>query len=281
VSNPTVIPGPQVGLNEIIDAYTLKRQEERNKDSKYNPLRPSAAGKCEMELGYEFMEFRGHAKYEKESMSAPTVRLLDLGHHIERAAISNMYDAFGEMDAPIKIKYKQQVLSLGKMPDGTYLEGSMDLGVEAEKWKILIDWKSKSDKYSQFWKSSWDEFIEKLVATGYAVKFGEDAVYITDLEKFLAEYNDPWFSSNLLQLNLYAASDFIKDRGFNICSIMQYNKNDSRIREVRFVPNEAVAQKTKDKFNRVQAAVDTKQSIEDLNVGSVTSAASAGPRMPL
>lgn len=258
------IPGPEVGLNELIDAFTLQKQEENAKKEKYNPLRPSAAGKCEKELGYEFEEFRGFAAHEREPMSAPTVRLLDLGHHIERAAISNMYDAFGEMDFPIKIRYKQQVLSISKLPDGTYLEGSMDLGIEGKGWKMLIDWKSKGDKYSQFFKSSWDEFIEKLTETGHAVKFGEDAVYITDLEKFLEAYNDPWFSANLFQLNLYADSDFLKDRDFNLCSIMQYNKNDSRIREIRFVPSSRVAAETKAKFERVQRTVDTDKSAANL-----------------
>lgn len=259
------IPGPQFGLNEIIDAYTVKYEEERKKKEKYHPLRPSSAGKCERELGHEYMEYQGHATYEREPMSASTVRLLNLGHHIERAAIGNMYDAFGEMDAPIKIRYKQQTLSLGKLPDGRFLEGSMDLGVEGDQWKILIDWKSKGDKYSSYFKSSWDEFVEKLVSTGFAASFGVDAVYITDLEKFLEAFDDVFFAANLLQLNLYANADFMKERGFGICSIMQYNKNDSRIREVRFVPSEAVAIKVKEKFDRVQKTVDDTKSVEGLN----------------
>jgi hypothetical protein len=46
--------------------------------------------------------------------------------------------------------------------------------------------------------------------------------------------------------------------------VLQYNKSDSRIREVRFVPSDEVAQRTKDKFIKVAATVDAEKSVENL-----------------
>lgn len=261
MSNETAfkIPGPEFGLNEIMDAFT-----QTESDYKFNPLRPSSAGKCERELGYELMEFRGHAKYEKESMPAATKRLLDFGDKVEWHANDHLYKAFARMPKPPLIKYKQHTLSFLKFPDGTFLEGKLDLCIEINGELIVCDWKSKGDKHSQAYKTSWDEFPEKLVSTGHATSFGKDAVFITDLAAFLNQSNDPFFANNLCQLNFYACSDFLRERGCKLASILQYNKNDSRIREIRFEPSKAVYEQTKEKFLRVHAAIETDKSVEGL-----------------
>ncbi len=203
------------------------------------------------------MQFRGLAKYETEPNSASVHRLLNLGNAVERQLNYDMSDAFRHAPTPVDVKYKQQTLSFFKFTDGTWLEGNIDGVIVAEKWRILIDIKSKADKYSQFYKSSWDEFIEKLESTGHAKRFGTDAAFITDLEKFLACEQDVFFSNNLYQLNFYACNQFLQERGINLASVLQYNKNDSRLREIRFVPSQAVYEKTKEKFLRVQDDVDT------------------------
>lgn len=260
------IPGPSMGLNEIINALTQQLIQDRaDTPSKYNPLRPSSAGKCERELGYEFMQFRGLAKYETENNSADTHRLLNLGNAVERQLFYDMSDAFKKAPAPVEIKYKQQTLSFFQFHDGTWLEGNIDGVIQTDQWKIVIDIKSKGDKYSQFYKSSWDEFVEKLENTGFAKKFGEDAVFITDLARFIETEKDVFFNNNLYQLNFYACNPFLKERGINLASIVQYNKNDSRIREIRFVPSEVVYEKTKAKFLRVAATVDQEKSVQNLN----------------
>lgn len=260
------IPGPSMGLNEIVDALTHKLIQERSETpSKYNPLRPSSAGKCERELGYEFMQHRGLAKYDTEQNSADVHRLLNLGNAIERQLFWDMGDAFKKAPEPVEIKYKQQTLSFFKFADGTWLEGNIDGVIQTSRWKILIDIKSKGDKYSQFYKSSWDEFIEKLEKTGHAKKFGDDAVFITDVDKFVEMETDVFFSNNLYQLNFYACNPFLMERGINLASVFQYNKNDSRIREIRFVPSPALYEKTKTKFMKVQEVIDREKSIENLN----------------
>ncbi len=258
------IPGPQMGLNEIVDAFTHQLIEEQNNNKRWNPLRPSSAGKCERELGYEYMEFKGHAKYPTESKPPAVHRLLNLGSNIEYHANQEMYKAFAKSPTPIRIKYKQQSVSICRLHDGTLIEGSIDLWIETENWRCMADWKSKSDKYSQFYKSSWDEFVSKQVATGFAVKIGEDAVHITDLEQYLKTSSDPFFNNNLYQLNMYASTEFAKERNITFCSIMQYNKNDSRIREIRFVPTESVAAKSREKFQKVALTIDTEKSVESL-----------------
>lgn len=254
-----------MGLNEIIDTLTHQLISERaEKPSKYNPLRPSSAGKCTRELGYEFMQFRGFAKYQTELNSPDVHRLLNLGNAIERQLFWDMGDAFKFAPKPIDIKYKQQTLSFFEFKDGTRMEGNIDGVIQTDQWKILIDIKSKGDKYSQFYKSSWDEFIEKLAGTGHVVKFGDDAVYITDLEKFITTEKDVFFNNNLYQLNFYACNEFMRERGINLCAIVQYNKNDSRIREIRFSPSENLFEKTKSKFMAVQEIVDELKSPETL-----------------
>lgn len=264
------IPGPAYGLNEIVDAYTVQVIEKQAKENlkKFNPLRPSSAGKCERELGYEYMEYLGHASYEKEPKEPSVHRLLNLGHSIEYHAIQEMKEAFSQMtDRPIEIKYKQQVVTLFKLDSGRIIEGSIDLWLQTDLWKCIADLKSVKDKYSQFYKSSWDEFVEGLLQTKHAVSFGDNAVYITDLEKFLEAYDDgsEFFSKNLYQLNSYGCSSFAEERGVTFCSIMQYNKNDSRLREIRFVPSKAVAKQTELKFKKVASQVETHKSVENLN----------------
>lgn len=273
-ASPPTVPGPQFGLNEIIDAFTQTVIEKN--DKKYSPIRPSSAGKCERELGYEQMEFRELASYEKETKSSSVHRLLNFGHQVERHVIDEMYKAFAQSPDQIKIAYKQQVLSFFKLPDGTMLEGSMDLGIETQDYKIVVDIKSKGDKYSSFWKSSWDEFVEKMEATGHAKKFGSDAVYITDLEKFLDSGFDPFFLNNIYQLNFYARNPFLVERGYNLASVLQLNKNDSRLREIRFTPSQAIYERTRAKFERVVATIDKDKSPEALSKDYVLGSSKCG-----
>lgn len=259
------IPGPEVGINQIVDAFTHKVLEERATGPKYHPLRPSSSGKCETELGHEYMEYKGYSSYPADLKDPSVHRLLNLGDPIEYHANREMENAFKKMNTPIQLKYKQQTVSLFRLEhDNSMIEGKIDLWLEGPDWRALADWKSKGDKYSQFYKSSWDEFIEKLVKTGHAVAFGEGAVFITDLEKFIDTNVDVFFNNNLYQLNAYAHSEFIKERKPTFCSILQYNKNDSRIREVRFLPNEAVFERVRVKFNKVAKTVDETKSIEGL-----------------
>lgn len=254
------IPGPQVGLNQLIDAFAVQVIEDRAK-KKYTPLRPSNAGACEMEMGLDYMEYRGYAAYQPEIKDPATARLLNLGHSIETHANWEMRDAFAKSPKEIRIKYKQQAVDICTLHDGTLMEGHLDLWIETDEWRGIADWKSKKDKYSSFYSSSWDEFIEGLCKTGHAKDMGSWA-YITDLKAFLEQSRDVFFNKNLYQLNMYGISDFAQKRKIDFCSVMQYNKNDSRIREIRFTPDKRVDRT--EVFKRVALTVDTTRSVEGL-----------------
>lgn len=217
----------------------------------YNPIRPSAAGSCTRELAFKCMEFTGKAKYEKEPYTPETHRIFSLGHSVEWNIIKQFEELTGEF---FKVQYKQQSLSFIKYPSITdetidaWLEGSMDLAFFSDKWKCVADIKSKKDKYSAYFKTNWDETTAKLNEMSSVETLSESAFWVSDLKAFLAELNDPFFAANFLQLNLYANSKFLQDRGVDHACIIQYNKNDSRLREVRFKPCPELYQAVLDKF---------------------------------
>lgn len=269
------IPGPEVGYTDILNHTTneaqLKQQqaEKEGTAKKRMPLRPSSSGACERELAYQLMEYLDKAYYEKPIMEPETVRLLSLGHTIE----SNFLWQFKQASEFFEIKYTQQTLGFFDIKSedprlAVHIEGNNDgcfVGV-SEKWKCVFDIKSKKNKFSSYTKDSWTETDEKLKSMNSVVTLSETAYYADDLEAFLEELNDPFFEANFLQLNLYCNSDFMKSRGFDHGSIIQYEKNASRIREIRFKPSEKLYLKIKDKF---QSAADAAH-VGDPNIAART-----------
>jgi len=258
--------GPQVGYVEIVNHLTQEIIDEKAKSpSKYQPLRPSASGKCERELGFEFMEYKGYAAYPKESNTPEVQRLLNFGYSVENHVLYEFQNAFKRAAKPIEIKYKQQTLMFFKLPDGTQVEGNIDMVLVSEKYKCVADVKSKKEKFSSWFKSSWDELAEKFFKMKSIVKFGEESYWVSDLDAFLKELNDPFFAANFYQLNLYFYDihQFLRDKGVDHAAIFQYSKNDSRIREIRFRPSETVYEYVKAKFvNVVDVIEKTKNPLE-------------------
>lgn len=271
IINNSIIPGPEVGYVDLLDHYTDEKIKESADKQSYFPLRPSSAGKCTKELTYELMEFEGKAKYEKNIREANEQRLLDLGHSIEYHIIQQFYNV------PLfKLLYKQQVVKAFTLKRGEkplLIEGSMDAVFISDHWKGVVDFKSKKDKYSSYYSSNWQETTEKLSQMASVKQLTEKTFYADDLETFLKELNDPFFEANFLQLNLYARSEFLVERGIDHAAIIQYNKNDSRVREVRFRPSQKLADKIKNKYQRVVDAVDSgdgPQSVKrDFKLGSI------------
>lgn len=254
--------GPATGYVDILDHLTTEKQKKdkaEGKEFQKSPIRPSSAGACTRELYYSFQQYAGQAKYETELMDPATVRLLDLGHSIEYHLIKQ----FGLMAGLFDIRFKQQVLSFGHLEAtdpklAQWLEGSLDLVFWSTHHKCVADVKSKKDKFSAFYKTNWDETSEKLRRMRTVSVITDKAFWVEDLEAFLNELNDPFFAANFLQLNLYANSDFLVERGVDHGFIVQYNKNDSRLREIRFKPSRALYEKTKARLQNVVKAVDTK-----------------------
>jgi hypothetical protein len=276
------ILGPELGYTTILNHRTvehLQKQRDEGKEFNKNPLRPSAAGNCSRELAYQLMEFHKHAFYEKELNTAEVHRLLNLGHSIEWHVIKQFEYLMGDL---FQTRYKQQVLSFAHLtstsqPEGEpaltqWIEGSLDLILWSEKHRCIADVKSKKDKYSSYRDSQWTEFSNKLSRLTTVVEISEGAYYVDDLKAFLKEVNDPFLASNFYQLNLYACNPFIKERGIDHGAIFQYNKNDSRLREIRFKPSQELHDEVIAKYQTVLNAIAVKQpelAPQDHSLGSM------------
>lgn len=256
------ILGPKVGYTDLLDlviteSLTEKETKERAGDFQYNPLRPSAAGYCARRLTYALNEFRGHAYYEKPLQTPPQFRLLELGSSVEFSALKNF-----RLLKVFQVRYKQQTLSFFDIVRGKeelkkeLLEGSCDFVMWSEKHKAIGDVKSKKDAFSAAYKTRWDEDIAQFAAMASLEQLSETAFWADDLEAFIEELGDDFLVDNLYQLNLYANSQFMKQRGVDHAFIYRYNKNDSRHLEIRFRPSEKVAKQIEDKFNAISKAVD-------------------------
>lgn len=254
------IPGPPLSYVDILNV-TTDEKIEKDAEKIYNPIRPSASGSCERELAYKLMEFTGQAKYEKNLITAEVNRIFSSGHALEFDLIKQFRLHASEF---FQIKYTQQTLIFKKIdwpsrPDlHMWLEGQNDMVFWSDEYKCVADVKTKKDKFSKYYSTDWDETTVKLSALKTAQKIGVSGTgfWIEDLEAFLDELNDPFFAANFLQLNLYANSDFMVTKGIDHASIIQYNKNDSRLREIRFRPSRALYFKVLAKFDAAISAAD-------------------------
>lgn len=252
---PTTLLGPPCGYTDILDdAITRKLEREATAARAAMPLRPSSAGHCTRKLAFELAEYRGLAKYPVELRSPAIDRLLALGHSIEWHLLQQMriIDLF-------KVRYTQQVVSFFKLNEKEWLEGSIDMVVWSEQWKAVGDVKSKGDKFANYYSSKWEKDTDKLASMESVTQISPTAFWVEDLDAFLEELDDPFFADNFYQLNLYANSEFLKERNVDHAFILQYNKNDSRIREVRFKPSTTVFEKVRAKFLTIIDAVDVQK----------------------
>lgn len=249
------IRGSQRSYIDLLDDAIIDEMERsRTEDRKYFPLRPSSAGKCTRELTYELMEYEGKAKYDRKiedpTRAAASNRLLALGHSVEWQLLKKMA-LIKDMD----IKYQQQVVDLFTI-NGRLIEGSLDAVLISDKYKCVADVKSKGNKFSKAYASKWDEDNEWLASLKSVEQFGESAFYAKDLMSFIRDIRgEPYFVANFLQLNSYALSKFLVDRGIDHGSIVQYCKNDSYLREVRFAPSEEALELVRTKFQIASDAV--------------------------
>lgn len=249
--------GPATGY---VDMLMYEIVENAKKESRFQrtPIRPSAAGKCPRELYYELEQFLGKASYPPREMEAETHLLLNLGHHIERHLIEHFRRHFSVAE----VKYTQQTLDFGEIKSidndtfKQHLEGSLDLCLVSNKFKCVIDVKSKGDSYDfKSRKYKWEADSNKLAMMSSVQSLSDRAFWVDNLDDFLDELQDPFFEANFLQLNMYLNSDFIKNRGLDHGAIIQYHKSKSKLREIRFRPSTTVFEKVKNKFQDVINAV--------------------------
>lgn len=256
------IMGPDTGYVDLLDFLTeerLKKERSEGSDVSKTPLRPSAAGHCARELAYSLMEYHKLAVYEKELLTPEMDRVFKLGHVVEDHILREMRSHFKDL---FQIKYTQQTLSFAflkaeKNPElSQFLEGSTDLILWSEANRCIADIKSKKVKFSNYRSDDWIEFSDKLKHLKSVKTITNKAFWVEDLEAFLEEVNSPFLAANFLQLNLYAMNPFIVERGIDHAAIIQYDKNSSRLREIRFKPSQALYDYVVNKMQNVLTAVD-------------------------
>ncbi len=258
----TNILGPKIAFVDLID-YCLDEQED-NYDS--FPLRPSSVGRCSRALCFELFEWQGKGTFPKEKKDPATKRLLSLGNPIEYQVIRN-FELIQKVNPNFRVRFKQQYVDLFPLPNNQWVGGSMDFTIMNRELTSggVYDSKSKNDKFSYSHKSKWDETTDKLNEMRTVTKIGDGEGYVSeqgywveDLTSFLEELNDPFFADNFEQVNLYACSGFSRSHGIDHGGVIQYNKNDSRLREVRFKPSPELFKKFEDKclyvFRTVESA---------------------------
>lgn len=261
-------------LNSLMEEAS-RRSIEDGTDYQKQPLRPSSAGKCERELAMELFEFRGHARYPKEVLSPETQRIFSLGHAVESAFIRDLRTHFKDI---LQIRYTQQTLSyefFESAVDAKYnlwIEGNTDLVLWSEEFKCVADVKSKKEKFSNYRESDWDETSEKWLSLPSVKALGKTGFYVEDPVAFLDQVNDPFLAMNVLQLNLYACSTFLKERGIDHASLFYYSKNTCRLKELRFKPSEDLKDYVLRKFKNAFDAVDKGDPLlaaKEFNLGSM------------
>ncbi len=244
--------GPPIAYIDILDDdINKKNSESSTKPRVYNPLRPSSAGKCAFELVKEYAQFKGLLPASQTPISPELSRIFEMGHGIEWSLLKRF-----EQVPDLRVKYRQQVVRFFQLSDGTWVEGSIDATMFATGYSgVCGDVKSKKDRLSGFAATGWDEFNEGLAKMKSVEKINDRLFWINDLDAFLTELKDPWLAPNFIQLNLYSNTEFIKQCGIDHGAVWQFNKNDSRLRELRFRPSEKVYEATKNKLNSVHDAV--------------------------
>lgn len=225
----------EVGIVDLLDHALIEDNEKAfGGIRKYNPIRPSSAGKCERAMAYEFAEYHHAMPATQEDRAANVIRLLNIGVPIERAIIGHMYKLKEPFD--IHVKYKDQKVTVAKLKDGTLVEGEIDWAIESKKFnmKMLLDAKTTKEKFSNHMATNWEEILDKWSKSKYTKKVSENCYLVTDTYKFVKELKDDFKTDNILQLNMYLGSHFFQERGYAYGSLQYYRKNTSLMHELRF-----------------------------------------------
>lgn len=249
--------GPETGYTDLLDTKILEEiKKEAEAPRKYHPLRPSSAGSSARRLAYELAEYRLNWKYDKVPRRTPaTYRLLKLGNSVEFVTIQTL-----KLLTDFSVRYRQQVVTLFKVKRGNGLpdeiiEGSCDWVLVSDKHKAICDAKSKKDGGQGKYRY-WLKDIEKLKAMKSVTTISDTAVWVDDLPAFIEELDGDFLIDNMVQLNSYACTEFMRERGIDHGVIYRYNKNTSDHFEIRFRPSQAVQDAVKVKFDAVSLAVD-------------------------
>ena len=255
------IPGPSVGITDLIN-YSLVEAAEREELKirqglvEKSPFRPSSAGECERALAYKGIEYLGKNYYEKKTPEANVQLIFALGHAIEAMLLK----VFEKIEY-FQVKYTQQVLSFFLLKSGDIrldqiVEGSNDLCMVGtfDNWRGIIDIKSKATGVGSYRRTKWEEMDDKLRKMKSVKEISPTSYWVESPEDFIKELNDPFMAMNIWQLNLYAMSEFMRERGFDFCSLLYFSKDNSFMREIRFKPSLNLYNKVEARFQSAAKA---------------------------
>lgn len=243
---PANIPGPRSYV-ELLDEVMERRTAEGNARVS-TPIRPSNAGACTRRIAHDYLAYLGKAEKIEETRKPSVERLLKLGHFIEEHLVDDLKE-IPEMG----VRFQQQLVEMFELPGGTRVEGSLDAFMWAEDVRGVLDVKSIGDRWHNHFNSKWDSLLSSY--RPLAAEFGANSFYVEDLAKFLkAIGSDDSLYKNLIQLNLYACTDFLQKRKVDHASIIRYNKNNSALMEIRFKPSMEVFESTRSRLAAVETA---------------------------
>jgi hypothetical protein len=244
--NAMTIPGPQSYVT-LLDEVMLKRTA-LSQTQNSSPIRPSNAGTCTRRIAHDYLAYLGKAPRIEETRKPSVERLLKLGHFIEEHVVDDLKEIPG-----MGVRFQQQLVEMFELPGGTRVEGSLDAFMWAAEVRGVLDVKSIGDRWHNHFNSKWDSLLASY--RPYAVEFDSNSFYVDDLGAFLkAIGSDDSLYKNLIQLNLYACTDFLQKRKCDHASIIRYNKNNSALMEIRFKPSAEVFNETKERLAHVETA---------------------------
>ncbi len=238
----------------LMDEAIIAKAEKEKETQGYFSLRPSSAGKCSRKLAYELNAYYGNEPRVHEERKPHIQRLLAYGHSSEYHLLKFMENIEG-----FSVKFRQQVVSIFRLDSGKMIEGSTDAVLWSPEHKALADVKTVGDRYYSAFETKWKGMFAKyddLAARGLCERIDEHGFWVPDPVAFLAAVaSDDSLHDNIPQINLYALTDFMQERGVDHGVVMRYLKNTSECMEIRFALSKEMFEATRRKFNIVDQAV--------------------------
>jgi hypothetical protein len=250
----TKVTGPHKSYRKLVDDALLAKAEEEKKGKGSYPLRPSAAGYCGRKLAHELSAWMGYSEKIWEYKKPSVIRLLNLGHSIEYQALKEL-----SLIPGYDIKFKQQVVEMFKLPSGRIIEGSTDAVMWSEEHKALLDVKSVGLRYHSAYGNTWDALINKYDKVDSAVRIDDNAWWVEDPIQFLEDIGEDSLVANICQVNLYACTQFMQDRGVDVGVIYRYCKSNSETMEIQFKPSMELFNKIQMKYSLIEEKVEAKK----------------------
>jgi hypothetical protein len=243
-----MIKGPERSYATLMDDVLIEKAKQQKP---YFPLRPSSAGTCARRLAHDLMGYEGKGELIKEYRKPSVERLLNFGHYVEEQVAAELKQIPG-----MGVRFQQQVVDFFKLDNGHNIEGSTDFVMWSEETRGILDAKSMGDRWHAAFASKWEGMMAGYSKMSTLEQFDNNAWWAPDAAAFLRELGtEDSLYKNIMQVNGYACTPFLQQRGVDHGGILRYNKNNSQLMEIRFAPSMELFEEIRTKFNKVTAAV--------------------------